>query len=379
MGEGYWIWVIPIDRGLVSFGLVYDKRVVGKTIIEQDEFVEFLQSEPLIAELLEGSNQVDFQSHPKLSFRRETFCSKNRWSVLGDSMGFIDPLYSPGSDIIARQAYLLEHLLNSKSDEDLDEISTILNEYTHYEYNLLKLLYMDQYAGFESFEVYNIKSLWDFHSYTNRMVWNFLKKFSDLNWVKREVETAQRSLELTKVIQDGFQDLYSYLKSSNLESRMNLDLHSFRQNRFKIEEEMLVEYSNDRSVEEHLFLCRLTISELIESRFGIPDFREHKLSQDMLTFASLSSFKLNDKWFTKLLGRIARRLSLMIRQKTGQTVDVKLTAEDYRKSMPECLYNADKIVQEEASSIWCESGFNPVLEQLYETVEKTQLGPSWKV
>ena len=380
MGEGYWIWVIPIDRGLVSFGLVYDKRVVGKTIREQDEFVEFLQSEPLIAELLEGSNQVDFQSHPKLSFRRETFCSKNRWAMLGDSMGFIDPLYSPGSDIIARQAYLLEHLLNSKSDEDLDEISTILNEYTHYEYNLLKLLYMDQYAGFESFEVYNIKSLWDFHSYTNRMVWNFLNRnFSDLNWVKREVETAQRSLELTKVIQDGFQDLYSYLKSNNLESRMNLDLHSFRQNRFKIEEEMLVEYSNDRSVEEHLFLCRLTISELIESRFGIPDFREHKLSQDMLTFASLSNFKLTDKWFTKLLGRIARRLSLMIRQKTGQTVDVKLTAEDYRKSLPQCLYSSDKIVQEEASNIWCESGVNPVLEQLYETVEKTQLGPSWKV
>ena len=159
---------------------------------------------------------------------------------------------------------------------------------------------------------------------------------------------------------------------------MNLDLHSFRQNRFKIEEEMLVEYSNDRSVEEHLFLCRLTISELIESRFGIPDFREHKLSQDMLAFASLSSFKLTDKWFTKLLGRIARRLSLMIRQKTGQTVDVKLTAEDYRKSLPECLYSSDKIVQEEASNSWCEAGINPVLEQLYETIEKTQLGPSWK-
>ena len=262
----------------------------------------------------------------------------------------------------------------------MDEISSILNDYTHYEYNLLKLLYTGQYAGFESFEVYNIKSLWDFHSYTNRMVWNFLNRnFSDLNWVKREVETAERSLELTKVIQDGFQELYNYLKSNNLESRMNLNLHSFRQNRFKIEEEMLVEYSNDRSVEEHLFLCRLTISELIESRFNIPDFREHKLSQDMLTFASLSSFKLTDKWFKKLLDRVARRLSLMIRQKTGQTVDVKLTAEDYRKSLPQCLNSSDKIVQEEASNIWCESGVNPVLEQLYETVEKTWVGPSWKL
>tara|TARA_B100000674_G_scaffold498891_1_gene540227 strand:- start:5330 stop:7171 length:1842 start_codon:yes stop_codon:yes gene_type:complete len=379
MGHGYWIWVIPIDRGLVSFGLVYDKNVVGKIISTQDQFLDFVRSEPLVEKILEGSQQVDFQSHSKLSFRRDRFCSKDRWVMLGDSMGFIDPLYSPGSDIIARQAYLLEHLLNSKSDEELNDVSSILNDYTRYEYNLLKLLYAGQYAGFESFEVYNIKSLWDFHSYTNRMVWNFLNRnFSDLNWVKREVETAQRSLELTKVIQDGFQELYQYLKENKLESRMNLNLHSFRQNRFKIEEEMLVEYSNDRSVEEHLFLCRLTISELIESRYNIPDFREHKLSQDMLTFASLSSFKLTDKWFKKLLDRVARRLSLMIRQKTNQTVNVKLTAKDYRKSLPECLSSADRVVKQEATKIWCDSGSNPVLEKLYETVEKRWVGPSWK-
>ena len=380
MGEGYWIWVIPIDRGLVSFGLVYDKNVVGKLINQKDQFLDFLRSEPLIEQLLENGEQVDFQSHPKLSFRRENFCSTNRWVMLGDSMGFIDPLYSPGSDIIARQAYLLEHLLNSQTEEELASVSNILNDYTHYEYNLVKLLYAGQYAGFGSFEVYNIKSLWDFHSYTNRMVWDFWNRnYSDLSWVKREVDTAKRSLELTKVIQDGFQELYQYLKENKLESRMNNNLHSLRQNRFKIEEEMLVEYSNDRSVEEHLFLCRLTISELIESRFSIPDFREHKLSQDMLTFASLSSFRLTDEWFHKLLERVARRFSLVLRQKTGQAVDVKLTAEDYRRSIPECLYSLDKTLQEEASQIWCESGSNPVLEQLHETPENNQVGPSWKL
>lgn len=379
MGQGYWIWVIPIDRGLVSFGLVYDKNILDKTISTQDQFQDFLNSEPLIQRLLDGSQQVDFQWHSKLSFRRDNFCSENGWAMLGDSMGFIDPLYSPGSDIIARQAYLIEHLINTNNQQDLKEICEILNKYTLYEYNLLKLLYTNQYAGFESFEVYNIKSLWDFHSYTNRMLWNFLNRnFSDLNWIKREVETAERSLELTKVIQDGFEQLYRYLKNNNLESRMNLNLHSFRQNRFKIEEEMLVQYSNDRSVEAHLFLCRLTISELIESRFNIPDFREHRLSQDVLTFASISSFELTEEWFNKLLNRVGRRLALLLRQKTKQNINVKLTSNDYRESLPECLKSADNLIKQEATKIWKELAHNPVLEQLYETIDKTWIGPSWK-
>ena len=56
-----------------------------------------------------------------------------------------------------------------------------------------------------------------------------------------------------------------------------------------------------------------------------------------------------------------------------------MTAEDYRRSIPECLYSLDKTLQEEASQIWCESGSNPVLEQLHETPENNQVGPSWKL
>lgn len=379
MGYGYWIWIIPLSSGRVSIGVVYDKRIVKETIDTNTQFLEFIRKEPLIEKLLSKSKAIDFQSHPKVSFRRQTFCSPDRWVIIGDSMGFIDPLYSPGSDIIARQAHLIEHLINASSDSQLKEICALLNEYTQTEYDLIKLLYQNQYQAFESFEVFNIKSLWDFHSYTNRMVWDFLNKnYSDLDWIKREVATAPRTIELTKRIQNGFKDLHLYLKKQGLEHRMNSNQYSLRQNRFKIEEDMLLEYSNDRSVEEHLFLCRLSISELLESRFNIPDFREHRISQDMLTFACMSTFELTEEWFDKFLKRVSNRLSLMIKQKTSQKIDTNVTPEDYRKSVPECLSHLSQQVQYEAHNLWCECGYNPVLEQLCETVDKTTNFQTWK-
>ena len=379
MGQGYWIWVIPIDRGVVSFGVVYDKNVLGKTIDNPDQFHSFLNNEPLIATLLQNSHRMDFQSHPHISFRRTKFCDPNRWAVIGDSLGFIDPFYSPGSDIISRQAYLIEHLILAENQEELSARCELLNAYTAFEFDIIKLLYANQYEGFESFEVFNIKSLWDFHSYTNRMVWNFLNRnFTDLDWLQREVDAAERSLQLTRAIQNGFRDFYLYLKANNLQKRHNLDHYSLRQNRFQIEEEMLINYSDERSVEEHLYLCRLSVSELIESRFQIVDFKEHKLSQDLLTFSSLSSFELQEGWIDKLLKRIGRRMSLLLRQKIDMNLDVEIHFSDYARAFPKCLEKEKAEIREEATRIWSEKTYNSVLNQLKGKKERKEHGPSWK-
>lgn len=379
MGQGYWIWVIPIDRGVVSFGVVYDKNVLGKTIDDPDQFQSFLNTEPLIATLLQDSRRIDFQSHPHISFRRSKFCDPNRWAVIGDSLGFIDPFYSPGSDIISRQAYLIEHLIQAKNQEELVARCELLNQYTAFEFEIIKLLYHRQYEGFESFEVFNIKSLWDFHSYTNRMVWNFLNRnFTDLDWIQREVDAADRSLQLTRAIQNGFRDFYLYLKANNLQKRHNLENYSLRQNRFQIEEEMLVSYSDERSVEEHLYLCRLSISELMESRFQMIDFKEHKLSQDLLTFSSISSFELSEVWLAKLLHRIGRRMSLLLRQKINVNLEIQIHSSDYARAFPKCLETQNIQIREEGTRIWSEKTYNSVLNQLKGKKERKEHGPSWK-
>ncbi|MCJ8347532.1 hypothetical protein MJH12_18490, partial [bacterium] len=207
MGEGYWIWVIPIGKGIVSFGVVYDYSIIQEDLQNKENFLQFLLKHPFCKLLMENAHLIDFQCAPHLAYQRSQFAHSNKVSFLAESYGFIDPFYSPGSDIIARQAYLIEHLIES-SDQDLEKTITTINSYINFELEIISHLYVDQYLGFASYEVFNIKSLWDFHSYTNRMVWNFYQeRFKDLKWIEREVLAANATLKLTKAIQAGFVEL----------------------------------------------------------------------------------------------------------------------------------------------------------------------------
>ena len=157
MGDGYWIWAIPIGEDVVSFGAVYDKDIIQDDLLKQDKLNLFLNNHPFCGRLLKGATQLDFQSAPHLAYQREFFCHEDKVIYLAESYGFTDPFYSPGSDTIARQAYLVEHLINSPNEE-LNNRVELINNYTKYEQEIILSLYEGQYGGFGSDELFNIKS-----------------------------------------------------------------------------------------------------------------------------------------------------------------------------------------------------------------------------
>jgi len=368
MGRGFWIWAIPIDRGIVSWGIVYDKDVLKKDLTGRDEFLAFLMDQPFVKELLCEAEMLDFQSHPSLPFKREAFCSSKRWAVVGDTHGFIDPFYSPGSDVLSRQAYLLEHLVTEQDENRLEKTVATINDYTYYEYRLLRLLYVNQYNGFGSYELFNIKSLWDFHSYTNRMVWNFYtQKYADLEWMQREIDGQDTTIRLTRAVQSGFTELADYLTENGLYERENCGKYSLRQNRFRIEEEILTDYDDDRAVQNHMYLCRLTISELVECRFELSGFLSKKFIQDQLTFASMAQFELNEIWLIRFLERASTKLSRVLKTHFQKELDVKLTPNCFKKEIPGCLETQEASIKEFVSKIWNEPAANPVEQSLVGT------------
>ena len=365
MGRGYWIWVIPIGEGVVSFGVVYDKDVLGRDLTPPEAFLDFLDEHPFSKILLEGAEQIDFQSHPHLTFKRERFCSTDRWALVGDSHGFVDPFYSPGSDSIARQAYLLEHLVLEQDDQRLAHKVDVLNEYTRYEHDLLKLLYVDQYNGFGSYEVFNIKSLWDFHSYTNRLVWFFLsQKYADMEWLERELANKDRTLQLTGAIQAGLRDLTTWLTDTGRYERHNHGHYSLRQNRFRMEEQMLAGYDDETSIGSHLHLCRLTISEMVEARFGVPDFLRCKLAQRLLSSVEVTRFELSEAWFESFCRRVARRFEAELQTRFERPFRVTVDRESFALPCPRGLENEPAQVREQAAELWSEEADNPVQEAL---------------
>ena len=382
MAKGYWIWIIPIGDNVVSFGVVYDRNVIEsdcrKTETNLNELIQtsagfdrFIKRNQVVSKLLENAEMLDFQSADQLSYRRKQFCHEDHWAFVGESFGFIDPFYSPGSDVISRQAYLLEHLLNTKEDK-LEQKASTFNKYCHYEFDLIRELYVGQYEGFGSFDVFNIKGLWDFHTYSNRMIWNFYdERFKDMGFIKREVDAAPVTLKLTRAIQKGFITLSKFLQKEGLYYRCNLNLYSLRQNRFRNEEDILLNYDEARSLEEHLHICQLCICEMLNIRFNLASLEQSGFVQENLNFSVMQTFELSDKWMNSFCQRLGKSLSRHIRRQFNVKLDFQISIEDFQSEIlkslservPQDVPERARIV-ETIRAVWTNPSNNRVLNEL---------------
>ncbi|MBW7875131.1 MAG: hypothetical protein H3C47_03970 [Candidatus Cloacimonetes bacterium] len=366
MGKGYWIWAIPIARGLVSFGVVYDKTTLGRDLLSSDSMNAFFNEHPLVRQLLKGARQIDFQCGSELAHKTSSFCSDRRLAVIGDSLMFVDPFYSPGSDLIARQAWYLDHLVTVSDLVELKRRSQVLNQLIGVEYENLKLLYCNQYPGFGSFELYNIKALWDFHSYTNRVLWNFYScKAQTFEFCENEVKHQTRGLATTRAIQNGFIALYKWLSDSGIADRKNLGQYSLRQNRFLIEEQMLSgNYSDDDSLLQHLHLCRLVIGEMCDLRFGLNGGFFRQILHDNLLFNTMENFELNASWLEQFLTRCSKSFT---RQLGNSGLSLNLCIDDLNQEIPSCFSGASDTIKDAARLLWCQKPTNVVYQQMHGT------------
>ena len=108
MGYGWWVWIIPLQDGDVSVGLVYDSRIF--TPPEADTIAEKLHKHlldhPIGKFLFENAEPVkkDTRSYAHLPYH-STAVAGDQWIVVGDAAGFIDPLYSQGLDYCGHTVY----------------------------------------------------------------------------------------------------------------------------------------------------------------------------------------------------------------------------------------------------------------------------------
>lgn len=374
MGKGFWIWIIPIGENVVSFGIVFDRTIVDQKdqtqLMKKDGFDQYIKKHPFVSNLLNDAQMLDFQCADQLAYKRDKFCDVDHWAFIGESFGFIDPFYSPGSDVIARQAHLLEHLLSSEHSK-LQSTVDLLNQYCNYEFELIKQLYVGQYEGFGSFDVFNIKGLWDFHTYSNRMIWNFYdERYKDLNFLKREVDSAPMSLRLTQAIQKGFIALKDFLTQKKCYSSNNLDRYSLRQNRFRNEEDMLLDYDEAKSMQEHMQICQLCISEMLNIRFNLQGMEHRAIIQDNLSFAVMQNFELSSEWMANFCQRIGKSLSRKIKRLYGFELNFDISLEDFGREIPQ--FNLPSVSDvslrvnliETLKTLWRNPSKNAVLDEL---------------
>ncbi|MBL4653348.1 MAG: tryptophan 7-halogenase [Flavobacteriales bacterium] len=170
MGTGYWVWIIPLVSGNTSIGIVADESCHSfKDINSYEKAMNWLKIyEPVAFEKLSdiGEDPLDFRVLKHFPHHTGKLYSSDRWAVTGEAGAFLDPFYSPGSDLIAiNNTFINDLILRELNDEDI-HIRSVVYEKTHLAIldNWLPV-YQNQYPLMGNTQIMLIKIVWDWAIY----------------------------------------------------------------------------------------------------------------------------------------------------------------------------------------------------------------------
>ena len=169
-GRGWWVWIIPLQGGDVSAGIVYDNRIFkfpeGPTLGER--LHAHILNNPVGREIFGAAKVIEGDVHAlsMLPYHSEKVCDDG-WAMVGDAAGFIDPLYSPGLDFCSYTSYYVADLLaRSLKGEDVTEQLRHYNQQFPVTYRFwFESLYKDKYYYMGDADLTSAALLLDVSSY----------------------------------------------------------------------------------------------------------------------------------------------------------------------------------------------------------------------
>jgi flavin-dependent dehydrogenase len=207
--EGHWTWVIPLPDGSTSVGILVDPEVAGLDVQSGvDEVLECLRrSEPRVADELwpRPDRPPKFR---RLRARARGKIMGDGWAVTGTAAGFIDPLYSPGFDIIAILNELITRAIQESHDGDFNP-ERIRASNIMYERVMSHFLdvYRGSYALLGDARVYSAKFAWDQTIYFAWLCTLFMAgKGADVEFVASQRGLADRVHRLNTLVQQLLRD-----------------------------------------------------------------------------------------------------------------------------------------------------------------------------
>jgi flavin-dependent dehydrogenase len=98
--ERAWAWQIPLRNGIVSVGVVADKRDFQKSGKSHEEFFDsFVRRNKTFNHVMAPARRVrPWWIEGDYSYKTETFSGKG-WLLVGDALRFVDPIFSSGVDV----------------------------------------------------------------------------------------------------------------------------------------------------------------------------------------------------------------------------------------------------------------------------------------
>jgi flavin-dependent dehydrogenase len=153
LGEGYWIWLIPLSTGPISIGVCADSRFHRFDDINSfSRMLEWLRRhEPQLADAVEGRRDdvEDFLRVEDFAYGVEQTFSVDRWALVGEAAAFADPFFSPGSDFIGYGNTFTTDLIDRDlAGEDISERVDYYNALYQRAFDFTIARYRDTYPLF---------------------------------------------------------------------------------------------------------------------------------------------------------------------------------------------------------------------------------------
>ena len=214
MGEGYWVWLIPLATGSTSVGIVADPRIHALNSFNRyDKAVDWLHRyEPECGIAVEKYRDriQDFLAIKKMSRGSRQVFSVDRWGLVGEAAAFLDPFYSPGSDFIAIGNTMVGKLIGDDlAGSNINHLAPTLQSVflTLFQNNLLT--YRDQYPLFGNPRIMAIKFVWDYAVYWGfPALLYFNRKITDADFIQSLAGGIEEIRRMNMQMQEFFRAWY---------------------------------------------------------------------------------------------------------------------------------------------------------------------------
>lgn len=245
MGQGYWVWLIPLASGSTSMGIVAAEEFHNLSDFNSlEKAVAWLEKhEPQCAAAVrENLDHIqDFRAIKHYATECQQVFSGQRWGITGEAGFFHDPFYSPGSDFIAFSNTFLTDLIH----RDLSGKSFRTRAFSYdriYKrfYYGTKTAYQDQYCLFGNPKVMPVKILWDYLVYWSITGFIFMqgRQCQQLMYL-RNIRKLSRLGDLNHFMQDFFRQWHYATENDGAHGTIDISsIPLIRQMNERLSEEM---------------------------------------------------------------------------------------------------------------------------------------------
>jgi flavin-dependent dehydrogenase len=216
MGNGYWIWIIPLVSGSTSIGIVADPRILPfEKINSLHKCLSWMkEEEPLLhSRLISHPDKIlDFKMMKDFALDSVHYYSKDRWALSGEAASFTDAFYSPGLDFIALGNTWISSLILSDSKGMDIYAQSMIYELMHKRlFSGWLTLYQDQYSALGNTALMLMKVIWDWSAYWSIQCLMFKNHgYTDVGIIKefssQNDQLGQRFAILNQSMQNLFKD-----------------------------------------------------------------------------------------------------------------------------------------------------------------------------